>query len=311
MKYLLPCKCGKTIEIEPGQAGQTVVCGCGENLLVPTMLQIKALPVATEKPVSQKDKANAQHKAALAMLIPGIVFLLLSFPIWWFVSDLVAAGCIILGCAFLTASGIPLATLIPGVLYLLLAIPFWWFQDDFRYAPLLFGACLGLGGTLLAASFATAMRARLRPDDTNILSQSFFYIGVFLLFPTCLFAAYMYAWTPDPLHALFKPTQKSFGQRMLPQDSTPIPWEERNILWMSDERIDQMMPMEFHQFFQTLEEPMFSLNFIENYEAVRKTYRIWVTVNVILFILAFASIAVSFFMPKQNVIVTGWSGSEW
>ena len=314
MKYLLPCKCGKSVEVEPGQAGQTVVCGCGEELLVPTMLQIKALPVAPDKPVSKRDKTNAPHKAVLAMLIPGVVCLLLSFPLWWFAGDLVAAGCIVLGCTFLAASGAPLATLIPGIVYLLLAIPVWLFQDHFfPYGPLFLGACIGLGCILLVASFATVLRKRWRSDDTNILSQSFFILGIFLLFPTSLFSAYLYAWTPDPLHALFKPKLFSFGsnQRMLPQDSTPIPWEERTILWMTNERIDQMMPMEFHQFFLTLEEPTFSINFRENYEAVWQTYYIWICANVILYLLALASIGASFFMPKQNVVVTGWSGSEW
>ncbi|MCL2709364.1 MAG: hypothetical protein FWE95_00655 [Planctomycetaceae bacterium] len=314
MKHLLPCTCGESVEIEPGQAGQTVKCRCGENLLVPTMLQIKALPVAPDKPVSPKEKTKAQNKAVFAMLVPGVVCLLLSFPLWYFVSDLIAAGFIILGCAFLAASGAPLAMLIPGIVYLLIAFVIWLSQDFFHnYGPLLLGVCVGLGCVLLVATFAVVLRKRFRSDDTNILSQSFFYLGVFLLFPTSLFSGYMYAWTPDPLHALFKRTQYTFGsnQRMLPQDSTPIPWEERMILWMTDERIDQMTPIEFHQFYLTLEEPTFSINFRENYDAVWKTYRIWITVNVIMYILALASIGVSFVMPKQNVVVTGWSGSEW
>jgi len=98
---------------------------------------------------------------------------------------------------------------------------------------------------------------------------------------------------------------------MLYQDSSPIPSVERRILRMTDERIDHMMPMELYFYFQTLEEPTFSYNFTENYEAVKDTYRIWVTVNVILFILALLSITASFFMPRQTVTVTGWSGSEW
>lgn len=265
------------------------------------------------KSASPEDKTTPPSKAAFTMLVPGIVCLLLSFPLGWCVGDLVAAGCVVLGCAFLTASGAPLATFIPGMMCLLSTIPLWWFQHSFYYGSLLFGASLGLGCTFLIASFVVTLRKRIRPEDTNILSQSFFFLGAFLLFPTCLFSAYLYAWTPDPLHALLKRTQFSFGsnQKMLPQDSTPIPIEERNILWMTDEYIDQMTPMEFHQFFLTLEEPTFSYNFVENYEAVWTTYRIWVTVNIIACILALGSIVASFFMPRQNVVVTGWSGSEW
>ena len=273
MKYLLPCKCGASVEIEPGQAGQMVGCRCGEMLLVPSMLQVKALPVAVEKPVPPKEKTNFPYKTALVMLIAGVVNLVL-FTIFWLV---------------------------------------YWFYSPFPYGGILLIVCFGLGCGFTVTAIALALRVRFRPDDNNILSRTFFILGTVLLFPAFWLVLYLYLWTPDPLHALYKRTQFSFGsnQRMLPQDSTPIPMEERTILWMKDEYIDQMMPMELYLFFQTLEKPTFSYNFLENYEAVWATHRIWVTVNIVMFILAFTSIVVSFFMPKHNVVVTGWSGSEW
>ena len=265
MKYLLPCKCGQSVEIEPGQAGQMVVCACGENLLVPSMLQIKVLLVAPDKPIVPDGKIGAPFKAALATFILGVVCLVLSVPLWWF------------------------------------------------GAVIEFGVCFGSGLAFLAASVAVALRTQIRPDDTNILSRTFFIIGIVFLFPSFLLALYLYAWTPDPRHATIKRTQFSYGtyQKPLYQDSTPISPSERNILWMTDEYIDQMMPMDLYLYFQTLKEPMFSSNFLENYEAVKETYRIWVIVNIILFLLAFSGMIVSFFMPTQNVVVTGWSGSEW
>jgi len=134
-----------------------------------------------------------------------------------------------------------------------------------------------------------------------------------LLFLSILLAISLYLLPPDPRQAMSKRVFFSHGtiQRPLFQDSTPIPMEERAILRMTDDIIDQMMPMDLHFYFQTLEEPTFSFNFRENYEAVWATYRIWLTVNIILFILAFSGIVVSFFMPRQNVVVTGWSGTEW
>jgi len=273
MKYLLPCQCGQSVEVEPGQAGQTVVCGCGENLLVPSMLQVKALPMVPEKSVSPREKTSVSYRVPLAIFVPflGIVCMVLAIPIGWFGWHL-------------------------------------GFNGNF-----VFRTCLALGCTLLIASPILELRTWIRPDDTNILSRSFFILGIVLLFPALCLAFHLYVWTPDPAQALYKRTQFSHGslQRPLHQDSTPIPMEERFILWMTDEHIDQMMPMELHLYFQTLEEPTFSYNFRENYEAVWATYRIWVTVNIIVFILAFTSIAVSFFMPKQNVVVTGWSGNEW
>jgi len=257
--------------VEPRQAGQTIACTCGENLLVPSMLQVKALPVAPEKPVLSSGKTNSPYKTALAMFIPGIVCLALAIPIGWLM---------------------------------------WFLGFDGNFV---FRVCFAVGCAFLLASPVVVLRTWIRSDDTNILSRTFFILGIVLLFPSLVLAVHLYAWTPDPLHTLYKRTHFSFGsyQRMLYQDSTQIPVSERTILSMTDERIDHMMPMNLYFYFKTLEEPMFSANFLDNYGAVWDTYRIWITVNIILLILAFSSIAASFFMPKQTVIVTGWSGSEW
>jgi hypothetical protein len=275
MKYLLPCPCGQSVEVEPGQAGQTVVCACGKTLLVPTMLQVKALPVAPEK-------LKPAHKQD-------------SSPIW----------------AFFWA----FQTMCAGVVCLLLTIPFWCFIGILPYSDLFFILLRGLGYALMTFAVALALRTWfvLRMGDLGFLSRTFFVIGVALLFPTFLLASYLHAWKPEPRHATLKRVFFSYGsnQRPLYQDSTPIPPSERNILWMTDEDIDRMMPMNLYFYFQTLEQPTFSYNFDSNYEAVKDTYRIWVTANIILFILALASITVSFFMPRQTVVVTGWSGSEW
>ena len=271
MKYLLPCKCGQSVEVEPGQAGQTVGCGCGENLLVPSMLQVKALPVAPEKPASSSGKTHSPYKASLATLIPGILCAVLSIPIGWIA---------------------------------------WFLGFDGGFV---FRACFGMGVAFLIISPIVALRARIRPDDTNILSRTFFVLGIVLLFPSFILALHLLAWTPAPRDATTKRVFFSHGssQKSLYQDSTPIPMEERTILWITEADIDRMTPMELHMYFQTLKEPVFSYNFRENYEAVLATHRIWTWVNIILFILAFSSIIVSFCMPKQNVVVTGWSGSEW
>jgi len=47
-KYLLPCSCGKDVPIETSQAGGNALCDCGRNLKVPTLLQIKKLPLVVE-----------------------------------------------------------------------------------------------------------------------------------------------------------------------------------------------------------------------------------------------------------------------
>lgn len=46
-KYLLSCPtCGKSIPVETVQAGHEIRCVCGNNLVVPSLLKIKKLPLA-------------------------------------------------------------------------------------------------------------------------------------------------------------------------------------------------------------------------------------------------------------------------
>ncbi len=42
-KYLLPCKCGRKHPVEPAQAGDQLVCNCGDTLPVPTLLEMRKL----------------------------------------------------------------------------------------------------------------------------------------------------------------------------------------------------------------------------------------------------------------------------
>jgi len=82
-KYLLPCSCGKDVPIETAQAGGNVLCDCGLSLKVPTMLQIKKLPLADgnqsqspaatgASPVSPA-KASTKPQINLAMFLIGLV----------------------------------------------------------------------------------------------------------------------------------------------------------------------------------------------------------------------------------------------
>ena len=55
-KYLLSCSCGRDVPLETSQAGGNVLCDCGLSLKVPSLLQIKKLPIAddgqTQSPVT-------------------------------------------------------------------------------------------------------------------------------------------------------------------------------------------------------------------------------------------------------------------
>ncbi len=56
-KYLLSCSCGKTVPIETSQAGGNVLCECGLTLKIPSLLQIKKLPLAG----SSEQSASAEN----------------------------------------------------------------------------------------------------------------------------------------------------------------------------------------------------------------------------------------------------------
>ncbi len=82
-KYLLPCSCGKTVPIEPSQAGGNVRCECGQTLKIPSLLQIKKLPVAdfdsaeqlvlTEDGMKPTSGANSSSVAASICLIGSVL----------------------------------------------------------------------------------------------------------------------------------------------------------------------------------------------------------------------------------------------
>jgi hypothetical protein len=173
----------------------------------------------------------------------------------------------------------------------------------------------GLTCAFLCTAVALAIRDWVKSplaEDTTV-RRTFFVLGVALLFPIFPLASYLYQWQPHPMWVSYKQVYFSHGsyQRLLRQDSTPIPPSEHRILRMTDAAIDRMTPMDLYFYFQTLEEPTFSYNFQDNYEGIKDNYRIWVMGTIIMFILALLSMVASFFMPRQTVEIAGWSGSDW
>ena len=238
---------------------------------IPSMLQIKKLPLVPHPLPEKVDEGAKQPNKTSKPAIMMLVAGIVSAILWWL---------------FLAVGG--------GLLYVFFC---------------------GLTGAFLLTALALAVRhwARSPLAEDTTLRRKFFVLGIALLFPAFILSVYLYEWQPHPRFVSLKRTEFSYGtfQRPLYQDSTPIPMSEHQILWMTEEHIDQMMPLELFFYFQTLESPTFSYNFQDNYEAVKDTYRIWVVTNIILYILAFAGIVVSFFLPRQTVVVTGWSGNDW
>lgn len=85
--YLLPCTCGKKIEVDSGQAGLNVRCACGAELSVPTMRGLAALERVEAAP-----RASAAAPASTWGPRQGLMFLgsavlvaaaLAAFYFWW------------------------------------------------------------------------------------------------------------------------------------------------------------------------------------------------------------------------------------
>ena len=77
VKYLVPCACGRKVPVEPRQAGQTVVCACGEALEVPTLLRLAALEqepsaAAAPPPVASWGLGQAIALVGLAVLLSAL-----------------------------------------------------------------------------------------------------------------------------------------------------------------------------------------------------------------------------------------------
>lgn len=47
-RYLVTCRCGATVAVTAGQAGQEVPCQCGLSVTIPLLRELRALPQAAE-----------------------------------------------------------------------------------------------------------------------------------------------------------------------------------------------------------------------------------------------------------------------
>jgi hypothetical protein len=84
-RYLLPCRCGQTVPVERGQAGQTVHCRCGGSLEVPTLLAMARL----EPELRQQGESEAgqpwgvwQGMAVAGLVVCGIAAALAGYLAW-------------------------------------------------------------------------------------------------------------------------------------------------------------------------------------------------------------------------------------
>jgi hypothetical protein len=72
-QYVLPCQCGRSLEVGTGQAGRTVRCECGTELEVPSIRGLEHLQRATPEQVESKWGARQ------GVLFVGLLLMALGF----------------------------------------------------------------------------------------------------------------------------------------------------------------------------------------------------------------------------------------
>jgi hypothetical protein len=72
--YLLPCSCGKKIEVDGGQAGLTARCSCGAEMPVPTMRGLATLE-RVEPRASPSEPSGSNWGTRQGIIFLGLVII--------------------------------------------------------------------------------------------------------------------------------------------------------------------------------------------------------------------------------------------
>lgn len=85
--YLLPCTCGQKTVVSAVQAGETIRCGCGALLQVPSMRGLRDLEHAdaADSPSARRAPARRwedRHRAAFSLVVAALVCLVVAGFLW-------------------------------------------------------------------------------------------------------------------------------------------------------------------------------------------------------------------------------------
>lgn len=70
--YLLSCSCGQQTRVSSVQAGETIRCGCGLPLQVPSMRELRTLPLAADEPARKAASWEDRHRVAFVLVLAAI-----------------------------------------------------------------------------------------------------------------------------------------------------------------------------------------------------------------------------------------------
>jgi hypothetical protein len=65
-QYLVTCVCGRQLPVDLGRAGEQLTCVCGANVAVPTLRQLRQLPVAPAEPAPTAARTWGARQGAIA-----------------------------------------------------------------------------------------------------------------------------------------------------------------------------------------------------------------------------------------------------
>jgi len=66
-RHWLECMCGRKLAVEIGQAGETIPCECGNAVAVPTLRQLRQLPLAGSEAAAANKAAWGVRQGATAV----------------------------------------------------------------------------------------------------------------------------------------------------------------------------------------------------------------------------------------------------
>ena len=84
VKYLLPCGCGESLQVDVSQAGSTIPCACGRELEVPTLRGLRELAEVEVASISGKSRwtpaQGVLFTLGLVLLVVGIGAVAYGYP---------------------------------------------------------------------------------------------------------------------------------------------------------------------------------------------------------------------------------------
>ena len=84
-KHLVPCTCGRTLAADAAQAGETLHCECGALVAVPTLRQLRQMPIARDEHATSarvRPAWGAAQGVAAVCLIVAALSLVVAGYLW-------------------------------------------------------------------------------------------------------------------------------------------------------------------------------------------------------------------------------------